>query len=257
MVLAEGHPPRRRPVELAAREAGRALGRDRRPAAPARGALHAGPRPTPPARTTSPRPTCRRPPPRPGSTPSGWPSRSSAGTRRSTGSSISKRPRSTRSSSSTRGSGCSATTSASTRCAACRGTRGSSRCGRRCCRTRRCSRCSGRCTRGTRTCCPPPWATPGCSPSTSASPCSGREGANIAIVRRAPRTETETGGVYGAEGYVYQLFDPLPEFDGYRPALGAWVVGRRGRRAGHPRDRGPDHRQRRGLRPPPHPRLTD
>jgi glutathionylspermidine synthase len=24
---------------------------------------------------------------------------------------------------------------------------------------------------------------------------------------------------------VYQLFDPLPVFDGYRPALGAWVVG--------------------------------
>jgi glutathionylspermidine synthase len=31
--------------------------------------------------------------------------------------------------------------------------------------------------------------------------------------------------VYGEEGYVYQLFAPLPEFDGYRPALGAWIVG--------------------------------
>ena len=51
----------------------------------------------------------------------------------------------------------------------------------------------------------------------------GREGANIQVV--APGTETETSGVYGAEGYVYQMFDPLPEFDGYRPALGAWVVG--------------------------------
>lgn len=50
----------------------------------------------------------------------------------------------------------------------------------------------------------------------------GREGANIQIV--APGYETTTGGVYGQEGYVYQLFDPLPEFDGYRPALGAWVV---------------------------------
>jgi glutathionylspermidine synthase len=54
-------------------------------------------------------------------------------------------------------------------------------------------------------------------------PLLGREGANIAIV--APGYETETGGVYGEEGYVYQLFDPLPEFDGYRPALGAWIVG--------------------------------
>jgi glutathionylspermidine synthase len=51
----------------------------------------------------------------------------------------------------------------------------------------------------------------------------GREGANIQIV--APGYETETGGVYGQEGYVYQAFDPLPEFDGYRPALGAWIVG--------------------------------
>lgn len=51
----------------------------------------------------------------------------------------------------------------------------------------------------------------------------GREGANMSIV--APGFETETGGVYGAEGYVYQLFDPLPAFDGYRPALGAWIVG--------------------------------
>jgi glutathionylspermidine synthase len=51
----------------------------------------------------------------------------------------------------------------------------------------------------------------------------GREGANISIV--APGMHHETGGVYGDEGYVYQLFDPLPEFDGFRPALGAWIVG--------------------------------
>jgi glutathionylspermidine synthase len=50
----------------------------------------------------------------------------------------------------------------------------------------------------------------------------GREGANIQIV--APGHEVSTGGVYGEEGFVYQLFDPLPEYDGYRPALGAWVV---------------------------------
>ncbi|ANZ36993.1 glutathionylspermidine synthase [Lentzea guizhouensis] len=54
-------------------------------------------------------------------------------------------------------------------------------------------------------------------------PLLGREGANIQIV--APGYETQTGGVYGKEGFVYQLFDPLPDFDGYRPALGAWVVG--------------------------------
>jgi glutathionylspermidine synthase len=51
----------------------------------------------------------------------------------------------------------------------------------------------------------------------------GREGANISIVGAGQ--QTQTGGVYGAEGYVYQLLDPLPEFDGMRPVLGAWMVG--------------------------------
>lgn len=51
----------------------------------------------------------------------------------------------------------------------------------------------------------------------------GREGANLSIVGGGH--ETATGGVYGAEGYIYQLLDPLPEFDGYHPVLGAWIVG--------------------------------
>ena len=64
--LAQGHPPRRRPVELAAREAGRALGRAEGPAARRRRVLHLVGAATPPARTTSPSATCRRPRPRPG-----------------------------------------------------------------------------------------------------------------------------------------------------------------------------------------------
>ena len=51
----------------------------------------------------------------------------------------------------------------------------------------------------------------------------GREGANIEIV--GPDFRTETPGIYGEEGYVYQLLDPLPEFDAMRPVLGAWIVG--------------------------------
>ena len=51
----------------------------------------------------------------------------------------------------------------------------------------------------------------------------GRDGANITVT--APGSEVATGGVHGAEGHVYQLFAPLPEFDGFRPALGVWVVG--------------------------------
>ena len=54
-------------------------------------------------------------------------------------------------------------------------------------------------------------------------PLLGREGANISIV--APGSAVSTGGVYGAEGFVYQLFHPLGEFDGFRPVLGAWLVG--------------------------------
>lgn len=51
----------------------------------------------------------------------------------------------------------------------------------------------------------------------------GREGANMTIVGAG--METATGGIYGEEGFVYQLLDPLPEFDDMRPALGAWIVG--------------------------------
>ncbi|WP_433201960.1 glutathionylspermidine synthase family protein [Nocardia sp. CA-107356] len=51
----------------------------------------------------------------------------------------------------------------------------------------------------------------------------GREGANMTIVGAG--LETATGGVYGEEGFVYQLLDPLPEFDDMRPVLGGWIVG--------------------------------
>ncbi|WP_086819347.1 glutathionylspermidine synthase family protein [Allokutzneria sp. NRRL B-24872] len=54
-------------------------------------------------------------------------------------------------------------------------------------------------------------------------PLLGREGANVDIV--AAGHETSTDGHYGKEGHVYQEFAPLPEFDSYRPVLGAWTVG--------------------------------
>ena len=58
--------PRRRPVELAAREAGGALGGADRAGCPATTCTSPGRAATPPARTTSPSATCRRPRPRPG-----------------------------------------------------------------------------------------------------------------------------------------------------------------------------------------------
>ncbi|GAA4209191.1 glutathionylspermidine synthase family protein [Streptosporangium oxazolinicum] len=54
-------------------------------------------------------------------------------------------------------------------------------------------------------------------------PLLGREGASVRIV--TPAGVTENAGDYGTEGYVFQEFWPLPEFDGWRPVLGAWVVG--------------------------------
>ncbi|SFK59614.1 Glutathionylspermidine synthase [Streptosporangium canum] len=55
-----------------------------------------------------------------------------------------------------------------------------------------------------------------------AKPLLGREGANMRIV--TPGDRVETSGGYGAEGHVYQEFQPLPVFDGWRPVLGAWII---------------------------------
>ncbi len=51
-----------------------------------------------------------------------------------------------------------------------------------------------------------------------AKPLFGREGANI----DAPGIKTE--GPYGSEGYVHQLWWPLPKIGGNYPVIGAWIV---------------------------------
>jgi glutathionylspermidine synthase len=53
-------------------------------------------------------------------------------------------------------------------------------------------------------------------------PLLGREGANIRIVTRS--REWETTGDYGDEGFVYQQFAGLPNFDGAFPLIGSWVI---------------------------------
>jgi len=50
-----------------------------------------------------------------------------------------------------------------------------------------------------------------------------REGANVEI--HGPRGVYAQPGSYGAEGYVYQAYAPLPEFDGNYPVIGSWIVG--------------------------------
>jgi len=54
-------------------------------------------------------------------------------------------------------------------------------------------------------------------------PVYSREGANIQVLADG-RVVAETGGGYGAEGFVYQGYAELPQFDGNYPVIGSWVV---------------------------------
>jgi glutathionylspermidine synthase len=59
----------------------------------------------------------------------------------------------------------------------------------------------------------------------AAKPLHGREGDNIKVSTLGPDGEFDTSdGGYGAEGYVYQEWCPLPSFDGNRAVIGSWVV---------------------------------
>ena len=51
-----------------------------------------------------------------------------------------------------------------------------------------------------------------------------REGANV-LVHRAGGQDLETPGTYDQEGFIYQQLAPLPNFDGYYPVLGSWIIG--------------------------------
>lgn len=54
-------------------------------------------------------------------------------------------------------------------------------------------------------------------------PIFSREGANVTIYY-GDRTY-QTDGNYDDEPLIYQGYFPLPEFDGYYPVIGAWVIG--------------------------------
>jgi len=55
-------------------------------------------------------------------------------------------------------------------------------------------------------------------------PLLSREGSNISIHTSENTLMTE--GLYGAEGYVYQAYAPLPKFgDNNYPVIGAWIIG--------------------------------
>jgi glutathionylspermidine synthase len=54
-------------------------------------------------------------------------------------------------------------------------------------------------------------------------PLLSREGANV-MIRQQGIIRAERGD-YGAEGFVYQAYAPLPSFDGKYPVIGSWIVG--------------------------------
>ncbi|MEO3783101.1 glutathionylspermidine synthase family protein [Actinocorallia sp. B10E7] len=64
--------------------------------------------------------------------------------------------------------------------------------------------------------------SPGDLTSYIKKPLLGREGASMSIT--TPSFSQRTEGRYGAEGFVFQEFQALPEFDGQHPVLGAWMV---------------------------------
>lgn len=64
---------------------------------------------------------------------------------------------------------------------------------------------------------------PGPMTSWVKKPLLGREGANITL--HQPGNDAETGGDYGAEGFIFQALAPLKSFDGVYPSIGSWVIG--------------------------------
>lgn len=56
-------------------------------------------------------------------------------------------------------------------------------------------------------------------------PLLGREGANITITAADGTILAENDGPYGDGTFLYQAFQPLPDFGGRRPVIGSWVIG--------------------------------
>jgi len=54
-------------------------------------------------------------------------------------------------------------------------------------------------------------------------PLLGREGANVTV--HSPDGDLSTSGEYGQEGFVYQDFVAVKDFDGKFPVIGSWVIG--------------------------------
>lgn len=64
-----------------------------------------------------------------------------------------------------------------------------------------------------------------------------REGANVTIVLGGA-TAQKTQGIYDEGDAIYQAYAPLPEFGGFRPVIGSWVIGDQASGIGIREDRG-------------------
>lgn len=56
-------------------------------------------------------------------------------------------------------------------------------------------------------------------------PIFSREGASISIVEHGDVTETSPNNDYDLHPRIVQAYTPLPDFGGFRPVIGAWIVG--------------------------------
>ncbi|MDT8853615.1 glutathionylspermidine synthase family protein [Paracoccaceae bacterium Fryx2] len=56
-------------------------------------------------------------------------------------------------------------------------------------------------------------------------PLFSREGASITIHENGRITETSPSNAYADHPKIVQAYHPLPVFDGFRPVIGAWIVG--------------------------------
>lgn len=56
-------------------------------------------------------------------------------------------------------------------------------------------------------------------------PIFSREGASVTIIEDGHPTETAPNRDYDDQPMIVQGYAPLPEFDGFRPIIGAWIVG--------------------------------
>lgn len=56
-------------------------------------------------------------------------------------------------------------------------------------------------------------------------PVFSREGASVTIIEGGKLTETAPDRTYDSHPRIVQAYAPLPVFDGFRPVIGAWIVG--------------------------------